>query len=216
MVLLGVSNMVSDIYECANEVGKKITQIVINVPEQKRERTKDINTRLHELNERPRIVTLEEFVPGTDDEYFVAPTTPKKASLVEFLVEKHGLRFTRLIHPTAYVSPYARIGQGVFVGALSVIGPGAVPHDHVSVSRKVSLGHDTVIHRYARVNPGCNVAGHVDIGEGATIGMGADIIEELIIGREAVVAAGAVVLKDVPEHALVAGVLAVTKKFYDH
>jgi hypothetical protein len=48
MILFGVSNMLSDVYDCTIALGKKITRIVINVPEQRRERTKGLETRLQE------------------------------------------------------------------------------------------------------------------------------------------------------------------------
>ncbi len=215
MILFGVSNMLSDIYECVNLLGKKITRIVINVPEQKREQTKDLETRLLELNERPLMTPLEDFAPQEGEEYFVAPTNPKKSVLIEFLKNKFDLRFSLLIHPMACVSPYVKIGQGVFIGAMSVISPGCVLKDHVFVHRGVTVGHDTILHEYVRLNPGCNVAGHVEIFDGAMIGLGANVIEELVIGKEAVVAAGAVVIKDVKEKNMVAGVPAVVKKVYE-
>jgi sugar O-acyltransferase (sialic acid O-acetyltransferase NeuD family) len=215
MILFGVGNMLSDVYECVHELGKKITRIVLNVPEQKRERTKGFETRLQELNARPLITPLDDFVPEVGAEYFVVPTTPKKSVLIDFLKNTYQLPFARLIHPTAYVSPYAKIGQGVFIGAKSVIGPGCVLKDHVFVNRGVTVGHDTVIHEYVRLNPGSNVAGHVEIFADAMIGMGANVIEELVIGKGAVVAAGAAVIEDVKDKTLVAGVPAIVKKVYE-
>jgi len=207
--------MLGDIYDCVHGLGKKVTSIIVNAPEQTRERTKDLSTRLRELNERPHITSVNDFVPVTGEEYFVVPTTPKKAELIEFLRETYQLQFARLIHPTAYISPYSEIGQGVFIGAGSVIGPGSVLKDHVFVNRGVTVGHDTVLHEYVRLNPGSNIGGHVEILSGAMIGLGVAIIEELVIGKEAVVAAGAVVIRDVQERTLVAGVPAIFKKTYE-
>jgi sugar O-acyltransferase (sialic acid O-acetyltransferase NeuD family) len=215
MILFGVSNMLSDVYDCIHATGRKVAQIVMNVPEQRRERTKNLETRLQELGESPLIISLEEFAPRDGEEYFVVPTTPKKAVLVEFLQNTHHLKFSRLIHPTAYVSPYAKIGQGVFIGAGSVIGPGCVLKDHVFVNRGVTVGHDTVLHEYVRVNPGSNIGGHVQVLAGASIGLGAGVLEELVIGKGAFVAAGAIVIKDVQEKTLVAGIPAVFKKTYE-
>jgi sugar O-acyltransferase (sialic acid O-acetyltransferase NeuD family) len=212
MILFGVSNELSDVYECINLLGKKVLQIVINVKEKTRERTKDFNTRLQEFNARPLITLLENFTPQIDEEYFVVPTTPRKRGLIAYLTNTYNLQFSHLIHPTAYVSPLAKIGQGVFIGAKSVIGPGCILMDHVFVNTGVSVGHDTIIHEYVRLNPGCNIAGHVEIFDSAMIGLGASVIQELIIGKGAVVAAGAVVIKDVKENTLVAGVPAIVKK----
>lgn len=214
MIIFGVSNMLSDVYDCVNGLGKKITRIVVNMPEQMRERTKDFETRLQELNERPLITSLDDFAPEEGEEYFIIPTTPKKYVLVELLKSRHQLQFSKLIHPTAYVSPYAKIGQNVFIGANSVIGPGSVVKNHVFIHHGVTVGHDTVIHKYARLNPGSNIAGHVQIFDGAMIGIGASVIEELVIGKEAIVAAGAVVIRDVEEKTLVTGAPAVVKKVY--
>lgn len=215
MVLFGLSNMLSDIYDCVHALGKNVVRIVVNAPEQTRERTKGFETRLRELNERPLITPLEDFTPQEGEEYFVVPTTPKKSVLIEFLKKNYQLQFSQLIHPAAYVSPYAKIGQGVFIGAKSAIGPGCVLKDHVFVNRGVTVGHDTVLHEYVRLNPGSNIAGHVEIFDGAIIGLGAGIIEELVVGKGAVVAAGAVVIKDVKEKTMVAGVPAVVKKVYE-
>lgn len=215
MIFFGISNMFSDIYECANLLGKKVTKIILNVPELKRERTKSFETRLRELHEQLPIISLEEFTHEEGEEYFVLPTTARKAALVQFLNETYQLQFSQLIHPTAYVSPFAKIGQGVFIGANSVISPGVVIMDHVFIQNGVTVGHDTILHDYVRLNPGCNIAGHVQIFDNAIISLGANVIEELVIGKNSVVAAGAVVIKDVKEKTLVAGIPAIVKKIYD-
>jgi sugar O-acyltransferase (sialic acid O-acetyltransferase NeuD family) len=207
--------MLSDIYECANLLGKKVTGIVLNVPERKRERTKDFAARLKELNEQPSITSLEDFIPVNDEEYFIVPTTARKSVLVNYLKNTYQLQFSQLIHPTAYVSPFANIGQDVFIGANSVISPGCIIKNHVFINHAVTVGHDTILHEYVRLNPGCNIAGHVEIFDNAIICLGSNIIEELVIGRGAVIAAGAVVIKDVNERTLVAGVPAIVKKVYN-
>ena len=215
MILFGVGNVLSDVYDCVHALGKKVSRIVINAPEQKRERTKGFETRLKEMNERPLITPLDEFIPEKDEEYFVVPTTSHKAVLIEYSKNKHTqFAVSQLIHPTAYVSPFAKIGQGVFIGAMSVISAGCILKDHVFVNRGVTVGHDAVLHEYVRLNPGSNIGGHVEIHTGATIGIGANIIEELVIGRGAMVAASAAVIKDVQDRELVAGVPAVVKKVY--
>jgi UDP-3-O-[3-hydroxymyristoyl] glucosamine N-acyltransferase len=126
MILFGVGNELSDISERINLPGKKVTRIVLNVREKTRERTKDFNTRRQELNEQQLIIPLKDFTPHEDEKYFVVPTTPQKHVLVEYLKNKYQLQFCRLIHPTAFVSPFAKIEQGVFIGARSVIGPGCI------------------------------------------------------------------------------------------
>ena len=53
--------------------------------------------------------------------------------------------------------------------------------------------------------PGGVLAGLVDVGEGAMIGVHATVLPRLKIGAWATVGGGAVVVRDVPEGAVVAG-----------
>jgi UDP-3-O-[3-hydroxymyristoyl] glucosamine N-acyltransferase len=158
MILSGISNMLSDIYECINLLGKRVTQIVINIPEETRERTKDFNTRLQELNERPLIMPLENFAPHEDKEYFVVPATPRKSVFIEYLEKTYQLQFSHLIHPTAYISPFAKVGQCNFIGATSMINPGCILKDHVFVNHGVTIAHDVMLHDHVRLNTGSNIA----------------------------------------------------------
>lgn len=206
MVLFGVSNMLSDIYDCCHALDKPVTAIVQNVPEVTRPRTKSLQARLRELGQNPLVQDIGSFRRSEGEEYFVAVTSPVKWQLVQRLEREHGLRFATLVHPGACVSPFARIGCGVFIGAGAVIAPGVVVGDQVFINRNATIGHDTAIGPYARLHPGANVGGHVTVGRGATIGMGANIIHELVIGDEAVIGAGAAVIEDVPRGATVVGV----------
>lgn len=212
LVVFGVSNMLSDIFDCAIALDIPIDAVVMNQPEVTRERTKTVAARLEALTRPVRLLRLEDFQPGGRDGYFIGTTAPERTGLVDLLRRRFSAIFVSLIHPTAYVSPLASVGEGVFVGAKSVVGPGAELGDFSFVNRGVTIGHDTRIEPFARLQPGCNVGGHVSIGPGATIGMGASVIQELRVGARAMVAAGAVVLRDVDEATLVAGVPAEFKK----
>jgi sugar O-acyltransferase (sialic acid O-acetyltransferase NeuD family) len=214
VILFGTGNMLSDIYDCCRATQIRVSAIFLNTEEEVRPRTKPLRTRLSGLGEHPFVGRMEDFAPVPGEQYFLVPTTPKKRPLAEELRRRFGIEFARLVHPSAYVSPYARLGEGVFVGARSVVAAGAALADHVFVNRGVTVGHDTVIGEYARLQPGCNVGGHVRIGRAALIGIGAQVQQELVVGDGAVVAAGAAVIEDVPERTLVAGVPAVLKRTY--
>ena len=74
------------------------------------------------------------------------------------------------------------------------------------------MGHHTRIADFVTIQPGANIAGLVEIGEASYVGMGAIVIERRKIGKGVTIAAGSVVTRDVPDHALVAGNPAVIKK----
>lgn len=104
-------------------------------------------------------------------------------------------RFGLDIHPAAI------IGQGIMIDHATsvVIGETAVVGDNVSMLHSVTLGGTgkTGIQR------------HPKIGDGVLIGAGAKVLGNITIGEEARIAAGSVVLKDVPAHCTVAGIPAV-------
>lgn len=80
------------------------------------------------------------------------------------------------IHPTAVVSPTARIGRNVAIGALSVIGEeveigdGAVLFPLVSIYPRVKVGGGTVIHSQVCLREDVRVGNRVILHSGVVIG----------------------------------------------
>src|SRR5205823_14319609 len=74
------------------------------------------------------------------------------------------VRFPTLVHPSASVSPRAKLGDGVCVHFGVSIAGGVVVGDHVGLCPGVIVGHDSVIEHYALLAPGAIVSGFVRIG----------------------------------------------------
>ncbi|RDE10320.1 serine O-acetyltransferase [Pelagibacterium lacus] len=96
------------------------------------------------------------------------------------------------------IHPAARIGKGIMLDHATgfVVGETAVIGDHVSILHDVTLG-------------GTGKADedrHPKIGNGVLLGAGAKILGNIRVGDCSRVAAGSVVLKEVPERTTVAGV----------
>jgi sugar O-acyltransferase (sialic acid O-acetyltransferase NeuD family) len=212
LVIFGVSNDIGNTIDCALAIGHAVTAIVLNQPETVRPRTKSVTERIAVLEQPPQLVAFEQFEPRPGEIYFLGTSAPARAQLVDQIVARFGIRFCSLVHPTAYVSPLARVGDDVYVGARSAVQAHVVLGDHVFVGSGVTVGHDCVIEPYACLRQGSGIGGHVTVGRGATIGLGASVIHELAIGADAFVAAGAVVIRDVEAGALVAGVPAQVKR----
>ena len=103
------------------------------------------------------------------------------------------------IHPGAKIGKNLFIdhGMGVVIGETSEIG------DNVTIYHAVTLGGsspsiDSERQRHEKRHP--------SIGNDVVIGSGAQIIGPVVIGKNARIAANAVVVKDVPEHATMVGV----------
>lgn len=78
-------------------------------------------------------------------------------------------------------------GQGLVINNTSVIG------DNVTVRHNTTIGN-------ARPNGGCPI-----IGNNVEIGANSVLIGEIKIGNNSIIAAGSVVIKNVPENVVVAG-----------
>ena len=108
------------------------------------------------------------------------------------------------------------VGQNVFVAPGVKIGSFCKIQNNVSVSEGVELGDYvfcgpsmvfTNVQRPRCKYPqrGSQFYAHTPIGEGASIGANATIVCGHRIGKNAFIAAGSVVTKDVPDHAIMMG-----------
>jgi acetyltransferase EpsM len=121
-------------------------------------------------------------------------------------VQKIGMRFATIIHPTARVSAGAEIGNGCIIGPLSNVSYATVLGEHVFVNRGALIGHHSSIGSFTTIQPGATVAGKVTIGSGTYVAIGSTIIDRITVGQNCVIGAGSVVVKDVPDSVQVVGV----------
>lgn len=116
-----------------------------------------------------------------------------------------GLSAPALVHPSAVVSPSARLGRGTVVLPLAAVNAAAVLGDAVIVNTSAVVEHDCVLGDAVHVSPGAVLAGGVRVGARSWIGAGAAVVQGIRVGRDAVVGAGAVVVRDVPDGTTVVG-----------
>jgi len=109
------------------------------------------------------------------------------------------------IHRTAFVAMDARLGCGSQVLAQSSVCTEAVLGDACIINTGASVDHECILEDGVHVAPGAHLAGRVRVGACAMIGTGASVLPRLRIGRNAMVGAGAVVIRDVPDDAVVVG-----------
>lgn len=120
--------------------------------------------------------------------------------------QARGLDLPNVIHPTALLSPTARIGAGVQVMARAVIGPEAKLGDLTLVNTGAIVEHGCTLGTAAHVGPGAVLSGGVEVGTRVLLGAGAVVRPCCSIGADALIGAGAAVVKDVAAGARVGGV----------
>jgi len=114
-------------------------------------------------------------------------------------------RFARVLHPSARVSPLAKVGRNVLLMAGVVVTSNAVIGDHVCVLPNTVIHHDAVVGDYSLVGSNVTIAGGTVIGENCYIGSGSSLKNGIRVGDQALVGLGSNVLGDVPAGARVAG-----------
>lgn len=110
------------------------------------------------------------------------------------------------VHPSATISAYAWLGQGVVIAARAVINPDSELGHYAILNTGATVDHDCIIGEYAHLAPGTHLAGGVTVGRGALIGVGASVAPGCRIGEWAVIGAGAAVVCDIPDRVTAKGV----------
>ncbi len=116
-----------------------------------------------------------------------------------------GFKLPAVVHPAAFISPSATIGQGTVVMARAVVGTLASIGDFAIINTGAIVEHDNRIGQSAHIGPGAALGGGVRVGDRALVGIGSAVRPDISIGDDAVVGAGSAVVADVPSGVTVAG-----------
>ncbi len=127
------------------------------------------------------------------------------------------------IEPGAIIRAKVEIGNNAVIMMGAVINIGAQIGDGTMIDMGCILGGRAVVGKHCHIGAGTVLAGVVEppsakpvqIEDDVVIGANAVVLEGCRVGKGAVVAAGAVVVEDVPENAVVAGIPARIIKYKD-
>lgn len=128
---------------------------------------------------------------------------------VSFLREARdkGYLTPNYIHPSVVISPNVKIGVGVYILLGTSIMPYTIIKDYVMISMNVALAHHNVLEEGVFLSTGCSFGASIHAKKYAYCGIGSTIMTGIHeLGEDCLVGAGAVVIKDVPDYATVAGV----------
>ena len=129
----------------------------------------------------------------------------KRLKLISEL-KRHSFNVPRIIHPSAYVSKSAVVGEGSIIMANAVVQSNVKIGDGVIVNTSAVVDHDTSLMDGVHICPGVNLAGEVKIGYYSWVGIGSSIIQGVTIGSDVTIGAGSVVLKNVRDSVTAVGI----------
>ena len=114
-------------------------------------------------------------------------------------------RFATIIHPTAVVSKFAKIGFGTSIQPFVSVGPNVSIGNHVQIFAQCLIGHGAKLEDYSYVANNACIGADVHLREGAYVGTNATTLEFVTLGKWSITGIGSVVIKDVPDFAKVVG-----------
>jgi sugar O-acyltransferase (sialic acid O-acetyltransferase NeuD family) len=121
--------------------------------------------------------------------------------------EKDGFSIPSFIHPQTIIHPSVKIGKAVYILPGTNIMPLTNIGNFTMISMGVNIAHHNKIDEGCFFSQGSNIGASIHIGHFAYIGISAILMTGIQeIGKNALIGAGAVVIKDVPENAVMAGV----------
>lgn len=128
---------------------------------------------------------------------------------VKFLTQARemGYETPNYIHPSVIISPNVTIGKGVYILLGTTIMPHTIIKDFVMISMGVHLAHHNVLEEGVFLSTGCNFGASIHAYKYAYCGISSTIMTGMHeLGEDCLIGAGAVVIRDVPERAVMAGV----------
>lgn len=168
---------------------------------------------MHSSHDSWPILTREQISPDSTSRMIVAVGDNAARARLTHELTAAGWTMATVIHPTAWVSPSASLGSGVYVGPQAAINALATVEEGAIINTAAVVEHHCRIARFAHLCPRTALAGHVTVGQMTTIGTGASVCPQINVGRDCVIGAGAAVAHDITDGRLAMGVPAKCRPF---
>ena len=136
----------------------------------------------------------------------IADCRIKKMIVNKILALNLAIEFPIIKHPSLEMHDSVKVGAGSILYASSIISPDVTIGEHVIISPKCGIGHDTVIGSFSSILWNVSIAGNDIIDESVFVGSGAIIIQGKKVVKESIIGAGAVVVKDILEAGIYIGI----------
>lgn len=142
-------------------------------------------------------VMLKAGIVSKDTRFLLAVANP---AIKRKIVAENEDRWETYIHPTAIVSPQARIGRGCFLAPYALLCGNGVIGDFVTLNTRSTVSHDAVVEEYSTLYPSSQVCGHTHVAPDCSLFVGSFVLPNVSLPQGTKVSAGAVIKNTPPDN----------------
>lgn len=154
----------------------------------------------------PSIIgTVEEYQVEKEDVFFCAMGNAQWRKHYADIIAKKGGHFINIIDRIAWVNPSATLGEGIYIGPLTMVSANVVVGDHAMIQAYCNIGHDVRIGDYASIESYVFMGGYASVGSLATLHTKSSVMPHKSVGEGGVVGFGSVAMRNVPKYTSVFG-----------
>lgn len=121
------------------------------------------------------------------------------------IIKEAGGKLATIVASTAYVSKYAKIGEGSVVLHNAFVNAGAKVGCNVILNTFTNIEHDAEIGDQCHISTGTMVNGECKVGERCFIGSQSVLANSITIGDDVIIGAGSFVRKSITEKGIYSG-----------
>ena len=166
----------------------------------------DVNSWGNVINGHPVIGGMDSLEKLSLDTYVVVAIANYKVK--KRIVNKinNRFKFATIVHPRVWLHDYMTLGEGTIIYEGAILTTNIKVGNHVIISPKCGIGHDSIIKDYVSLLWNVNISGNDIIEEGVMMGSASTVIQGKRIGKGSTVGAGAVVIDNIDSYSTVVGV----------
>ncbi len=142
------------------------------------------------IKERPILCSSLKEVESESSDFIIAiGSCPMLRDKVYGELVQRGLTLKTIVHPSSYVSPGAKLGEGIFINQSCIIGYGTFISANVFINNFSIVAHGSTVGQSTIISPGAKLSGDVVIEEMCSISTGAVIDRGSRLRKKSVVSA---------------------------
>ena len=160
-----------------------------------------------------KVINGYSVIGGIDSLEFLSNDTYIVIAIANYKVKKNivnkinnKFKFATIVHSKVWIHDYMTVGEGTIIYEGAILTANIEIGNHVIISPKCGVGHDSIIKDYVSLLWNVNVSGNDLIEEGVMMGSGSTVIQGKKIGKGSIIGAGAVVVNDIESFSTAVGV----------